>query len=289
MIVGNGSDGRQDTADGSQLEPEIGATVLYLRRWSSERWFGLLSTAATATIFTAIFTSFQDERRLPDIALIYIAITLVSAGLWGYAVGAFSAILTNVLLNYFFIPPTHTLTIADRGNVGGLVLFLLVAALGAALVSRLRHAAQRLESAVTENSVLAELSHAVASASDDAAAAALCTSIARHLRAARVELVTSRGGEWLVLAGSARAGQRLGGGESAAIAQGWEDARSRRRSLPRTPSDPFFVDLPDEAAPTLLVIAGMQHFPPSVHLGRFLLAVAEHAAIAIRLGAKAPR
>lgn len=82
MIVDDGSDARRTTTGESQLEPETGAALSHLGRWASRRWFGVLCTAATAAIFTAVFTSFQDERRLPDIAMIYVAITLLAAGLW---------------------------------------------------------------------------------------------------------------------------------------------------------------------------------------------------------------
>lgn len=286
MISDNGTTAAGKIRENGQLEPETTEAVAILKRWFLSRWSGLLAVSIAAAVFTAIFTSFQDERRLPDVAMLYLAVTLISAATWGYAVGAFSALLTNLFLNYFFIPPLHVFNVADRGNAGGLVLFFLVAALGASLVSRMRDVARHLQTACEENLTLSELIHAVAASAPGAEPSAFCSSAARRMGAARVELIEHRDG-WVVLAGSARAGQYLDERESAAIAQLADRLSSGQRSTLKRIDDRFVVPLPGYTAPAVLVISGMDGALRSEDVDRFLRTVADQATIAIRLGRRA--
>jgi K+-sensing histidine kinase KdpD len=265
------------------MEPEAYAAMVWIRRWFYRPLSGVLWVSLAAVILTAIFASFQDERRLPDVAMLYLALTLVSAVTWGYVIGAYSAVLTNVLLNFFFIPPLHEFNVADRGNVAGLVLFLLVAALAAWFASRLRDVSERLESAVTENATLYDLNNAVASSPANEAPVVFCSSAVHGLGAQRVELIEDRGG-WMVLAGSGRAGQRLGEQESSIVARVWEDAAAHRESMLKTARDPLLISLPPGDPPAVVMIAGIEQPPRCIDLDRFLSAIADQARVALRIG-----
>lgn len=272
-----------DTIGHGDVEPEASAAMAFLKKWLSRPSAGLLCVSLAAALLTAIFVPFLDERRLPDVAMLYIVLTLVAAATWGYAVGLFSALLTNLLLNYFFIPPVHEFTVADRGNAGGLVLFFLVALLAAGFVSRFRSTTERLRSAVAENATLLKISQAVAGASADMAAAVFCASAARGLGALRVEIVGSRDG-WVVLAGSPRTGQRLGESESLAATEAWERTESRNPTF-KGQGETMFIPLPPRTAPpAVLLMAGMMEPPVCVDLDRFFSALAAEARVAVRLG-----
>ena len=272
-----------DTIGHGDVEPEASAAMAFLKKWLSRPSAGLLCVSLAAALLTAIFVPFLDERRLPDVAMLYIVLTLVSAATWGYAVGLFSALLTNVLLNYFFIPPVHKFTVADRGNAGGLVLFFLVALLAAGFVSRFRSTTGRLRSALAENATLLKIGQAVAGASADMAPSVFCASAARGLAALRVEIVESRDG-WVVLAGSPRTGQRLGESESLAATEAWERTESRAPTF-KGQGETMFIPLPPRTAPpAVLLMAGMMEPPVCVDLDRFFSALAAEARVAVRLG-----
>src|SRR5574340_148457 len=66
-------------------------------------------------------------------ALFFVVVLLVSL-LGGIAPAALSAIVSGLLLNYYFIPPVHSFTIAEPDNLLTMVVLLLVAVAVAALV-----------------------------------------------------------------------------------------------------------------------------------------------------------
>jgi two-component system sensor histidine kinase KdpD len=75
---------------------------------------------------------------ISNIALVFLTAVLVSAitnGLWP---ALYVAIASVFLLNFFFIPPLYTLTVADPENVVALFFFLVVAAIASNLTARVR-------------------------------------------------------------------------------------------------------------------------------------------------------
>jgi two-component system sensor histidine kinase KdpD len=88
---------------------------------------GLALTALVMPALTLALIPFRDEVELSSLILVFllavVAISLVGR-LWSALT---AAVVGSVLLNYFFTPPVHTLTIAETENVLSLVVFLLVA------------------------------------------------------------------------------------------------------------------------------------------------------------------
>ena len=85
-------------------------------------------------LLTLLLAHARSQVTLPGDLLLYLALVVgVSAagGTWP-ALGA--ALAADVLANWFFIPPLHTLSIGDTDNVVALVVFLAVAALVSFLV-----------------------------------------------------------------------------------------------------------------------------------------------------------
>ena len=58
-------------------------------------------------------------------ALTFLVVVLVSAAFWGFEYSVFSSLLATACLNYFFLPPLHTLAIAEGQNWVALVVFLI--------------------------------------------------------------------------------------------------------------------------------------------------------------------
>ncbi len=115
---------------------------------------------------TFALTHLRSQVTLPGDLLLYLALVVgVSAagGTWP-ALGA--AIAADLLANWFFIPPVHTLTIGDTDNVVALVVFLAVAGLVSCLVG---YAARRSSEAVrgrAEAATLVRLAGALLSDQD---------------------------------------------------------------------------------------------------------------------------
>jgi len=70
-------------------------------------------------------------------------------------------VAASLLLNYFFTPPVHTLTIAERNNALALVVFVAVAALVAALVERVARRTREAAHATAEATTLSTLAGSV--------------------------------------------------------------------------------------------------------------------------------
>src|SRR5437868_867141 len=61
------------------------------------------------------------------IALTYVVVILLTATAWGIAESTVASVASMICLNFFFLPPVGTLTIADPQNWVALVAFLATA------------------------------------------------------------------------------------------------------------------------------------------------------------------
>jgi len=103
---------------------------LTLRR----RLAGTAFAAVLIPLLTVVLTQLRGTLNLPNDILLFllavVAITLVG-GLWP-AIAA--AVVGTLLLNYYFTPPLHEWTVAERNNALALVVFIAVAAMVSAVV-----------------------------------------------------------------------------------------------------------------------------------------------------------
>jgi two-component system sensor histidine kinase KdpD len=83
---------------------------------------------------------------LTSVALLYLVPVVVVAGVGGVWPGLAAAAASDALLNWFFVPPFHTLAVESRDNVITLLVYVLVAvtvAVAVDLAARQREAAAR--------------------------------------------------------------------------------------------------------------------------------------------------
>ena len=95
----------------------------------------LLALVAPLVIAAALVPA-RGVPTLTLAAMCYLALTVVCAlagGLWPAITAALAG---SLLLNWFFTPPHHTLTIADPVNLAALILFVLVAVAVASVVDK---------------------------------------------------------------------------------------------------------------------------------------------------------
>ena len=193
---------------------------------------GVLATFAGTAGLVSAMAPFQDEIGLLNEGLALLVLTLAVSATWGLRVGLFAALLTNLALNFFFIPPLHQLTVQDPHNVFGLLAFLTVSILGGSLLSRARAAAELAQRRQAETEIVLQLSRDLIGRTDPTdALTALCDNAVRAMGAAGAAVLSKLGYQWTVLAstGSAGAGRLVDTNERVIAERAVESGRVASR------------------------------------------------------------
>ncbi len=84
---------------------------------------------------TVCLAPFRDDLAVESAVLLYLLVVVATASVGGVWPASAAAVLAFGLVNFFFTPPYHTLTIAEGEHVLALVVFLVVAAVVALYVT----------------------------------------------------------------------------------------------------------------------------------------------------------
>ncbi|GGW24980.1 sensor histidine kinase [Streptomyces alanosinicus] len=98
-------------------------------------------------LLTWLLTSATPDVGLANDMLLFLTLTVAAALLGGLFPALASAVVGSLLLNWYFTPPIHTLTIADPKNIVAIAIFIGVAVSVASVVdlaARRTHQASRL-------------------------------------------------------------------------------------------------------------------------------------------------
>ncbi|MEY2554780.1 MAG: two-component system, OmpR family, sensor histidine kinase KdpD, partial [Ilumatobacteraceae bacterium] len=98
---------------------------------------------------------FRDSIALTTELLLYLAVVLVIAAIGGRVVAAAAAVVASLLVNWFFVVPYHTFTIAQPNNIVSLVVFVGVAITVGSLVDTAARRALESQRARVEATALA--------------------------------------------------------------------------------------------------------------------------------------
>jgi two-component system sensor histidine kinase KdpD len=254
--------------------------VLRLPRWLLRPLTGVGISTLFLAALTGMLAPLLDERQLVAVALLYLLLTLVASAVWGYVVGLVTALVSNLLLNFFFVSPLHRFTVQRPENVAALLVFLAVAAVGASMLALLRRQVAVALAGRTEARTLLDVNQAVTrAATPDEALTALCRAVASAIGAGECGIVRDLVG-WRAIAGSWDAGQpaRLMPVEEEVAAQAVDT-----RSITRLPDSartfvPFPAESPERA---VLRIVGRIQAPPLVDQERLMHAFAGQASVAL--------
>ena len=117
------------------------------RWWARRAGIGLAIGVVGLSAFTAALVPARSGAlTLTSIALLYLVPVVIAAGVGGVWVGLAASIGSDALLNWFFVPPYHTLAVDRRDNLVALLVYVLVAvvvAVAVDLAARQRAAAAR--------------------------------------------------------------------------------------------------------------------------------------------------
>ena len=95
---------------------------------SGGSWRGIAAGLVLPPILTSFLTEAGNSLRLnvaSDI-LLFLTLTVAIARLGGVFSACVAALWSSLLLNYYFIPPIHSITIAEANNAIALVVFVVV-------------------------------------------------------------------------------------------------------------------------------------------------------------------
>lgn len=100
-------------------------------------------------LLTVVMAQNRENLGLSTEMLLYLLLTVGVAMLGGLWASTLTAVMSSILLNYYFTPPLHTLTIRDPENMFALGVFVVVALSVASVVdlaARRTHQAARSQS-----------------------------------------------------------------------------------------------------------------------------------------------
>ncbi|MGV9327736.1 DUF4118 domain-containing protein [Streptosporangium sandarakinum] len=123
----------------------------------TRRLIGWAMTVAGMPALTAVLVPFRDRLALPSEILLFLTAVVGVALVGGMWPAITAAVLGSMLLNYFFTPPIHTLTIHSLENLFALVVFVLVAAVVSAVVALAARRTREAARAGAEAEILATM------------------------------------------------------------------------------------------------------------------------------------
>ncbi|MEV7319507.1 ATP-binding protein [Streptomyces sp. NPDC093970] len=123
--------------------------------------WGWLAGVLAPVLLTWLLTSAAPEVGLANDMLLYLTLTVAAALLGGLLPALTSALVGSLLLNWFFTPPVHTLTIADPKNIVAIAIFVGVAVSVASVVDLAARRTQQATRLRAESEILSFLAGSV--------------------------------------------------------------------------------------------------------------------------------
>ena len=139
---------------------------------------------------------------LGDDLLVYLVAVVAVAVVGGFWPAVLAAVVASLLVNWYFTPPVHTLTIADGKSLLALLLFVTVAVTVSSVVHLAAHRARQAAHSTDEAAELLALAQTVLGGADTP------TALLDHLtasRGGRAELLEQVRGQWVRIASSGTA------------------------------------------------------------------------------------
>jgi two-component system sensor histidine kinase KdpD len=125
-----------------------------------------LSSLAAVAAVTGIIFALKPVAPVLSLGVLYLFAVLPIAVVWGlpYAVGV--SVVSMLAFNFFFLPPTHTLRLADSENWVALLVYVVTAISVSELAARARRRAREVRETETlrrsdavKTAVLRSVSH----------------------------------------------------------------------------------------------------------------------------------
>ncbi|MEU7864138.1 DUF4118 domain-containing protein [Nonomuraea sp. NPDC049141] len=149
-------------------------------------------------LLTAVMLAFAEQLTLPSEILFFLLLVVAVALVGGRWPALTAAVLGFALLNWFFTPPLHTLTISAPENLFALTTFVLVAAMVSTVVDQAARRSREATRARADAEVLSTLAGHVLRG--DSALPSLLARLREVYGLASVTLLERDGDSWHVVA-----------------------------------------------------------------------------------------
>jgi two-component system, OmpR family, sensor histidine kinase KdpD len=164
---------------------------------------GVLLAVGGLPLLTLALSDHGLRLDLGDDLLIYLVAVVAVAVVGGFWPAVLAAVTASLLVNWYFTPPVHTLTIADGRSLLALLLFVTVAVTVSSVVHLAALRARQAARSTEEAQDLLALAQTVLGGEDTPSA------VLRHLtasRGGRAELLERSAEQWVLAAASGMAG-----------------------------------------------------------------------------------
>ncbi|MEI9927763.1 MAG: sensor histidine kinase KdpD [Sphingomonas sp.] len=158
-----------------------------------ERAYGwtLLMIAAV----TGIGSALSHILQVGNVALLYLVPVMVAASIFGRWPGVAAGLFSSLAYNFFFLPPTGTLTVSNPENIVTLAVLLGVALVTSHFAARARVQADIAASSARQNAAIAGFARQLtATGNDEELMQAICAEVARLFDVRAVLLLPSPDG-----------------------------------------------------------------------------------------------
>jgi len=118
---------------------------------------GLALAATVLPLLTLLLTATRDTLSLEGQVLLYLLAVVIVALVGGLVVALVAAVAAALLINYFFVTPLHTFTIAHADQAVALGVFVAVAAIVSGTVELAARRARLAEQASEQADTLSQL------------------------------------------------------------------------------------------------------------------------------------
>ncbi len=176
-----------DAAGGRFALPRLRGGALSVKR----RILGFVLALTGGPLLTWLLVAIRTEETITSDVLAYQVLVVLVALVGGIWPALFAAVMSGLTLNFFFVPPFHTVSIADPRNAWALALYVVIAVLVSFVVDRAARAARAARRAGAESELLATVAGSVLRG--ESAVPAMVSRTRESLGLAGVRLVAADG------------------------------------------------------------------------------------------------
>jgi two-component system sensor histidine kinase KdpD len=121
------------------------------------QWAGVLAAGAGIALATLLVYVLDDVAPVVSLGVVYLPVVLLVAVIWGARLGIAASVAAALTFNFFHIPPTGRLSIAEGENWVALVAFVVCALVVSAVAELARRRGDEAEARAHEADLAAEL------------------------------------------------------------------------------------------------------------------------------------
>ncbi|MDN3494991.1 DUF4118 domain-containing protein [Planococcus sp. APC 4015] len=137
--------------------PSLAGGALSVKR----RLLGFAVALTAGPLLTWLLVALRSDETITSDVLAYQLLVVVVSLVGGIWPAVFAAVMSGLTLNFFFVSPFYTVTIADPRNAWALALYVVIAVVVSFIVDRAARAARAAKRSAAESELLATVAGSV--------------------------------------------------------------------------------------------------------------------------------